>query len=93
MRKTSILIILCAILILLNYAVLDIQAKQDEKLRELQAERAAMAAQVALLDRQVRDLMDQHEKLVWISQDIDKRIIAIQEGRKPWEDVSGRWSR
>jgi peptidoglycan hydrolase CwlO-like protein len=93
MRKTSILIILCAILILLNYAVLDIQAKQDEKLRELQAERAAMAAQVALLDRQVRDLMDQHEKLVWISQDIDQRIIAIQEGRKPWEDVSGRWSR
>lgn len=90
MRKTSILIILCAILILLNYAVLDIQAKQDEKLRELQAERAAMAAQVALLDRQVRDLMDQHEKLVWISQDIDQRIIAIQEGRKPWEDVSGK---
>jgi hypothetical protein len=46
-----------------------------------------LEAKAALLDRQVRDLMDQNEKLTWIAQDIDQRIIAIQEGRKPWEDV------
>jgi predicted nucleic acid-binding Zn-ribbon protein len=73
-----------------NVEIIQKQAALEREVTRLKQERFDLEAKAALLDRQVRDLMDQNEKLTWIAQDIDQRIIAIQEGRKPWEDVSGK---
>jgi len=81
MRKTSVLIILCAALTLANYLMLDRQAGYAEKAERLQREVIQLSSQLAEAKEHVRELQDQHEKLVWISQDIDQRLIRA-EGRK-----------
>jgi len=81
MKKHSILLILCAILTVANYFMLDRQAGQAEKVRELQTERAALAGQVTELDRQVRELRASHEVYILVTEDIDKRLVRA-EGRK-----------
>lgn len=81
MRKTSVLIILCAALTLANYLMLDRQAGYVQKADRLQQEVLQLSSQLAEAREQVRELQDSHEKLIWISQDIDQRLIRA-EGRK-----------
>ncbi|MCL6635490.1 MAG: hypothetical protein K6T29_06945 [Peptococcaceae bacterium] len=84
MRKILIWII-AAGLLTANIGVMQKQAALEKEMVRLKQERFDLEARTALLDRQVRDLRDQNEKLTWIAQDIDQRLIAVQEGRKPWE--------
>jgi len=88
--RTVLIWIIAAGLLVANVEIIQKQAALEREVTRLKQERFDLEAKAALLDRQVRDLMDQNEKLTWIAQDIDQRIIAIQEGRKPWEDVSGK---
>lgn len=81
MKRYSILLIICAALTLANYLMLDRQAGYAEKADRLQQEVNQLSSQVTKAHEQVRELQDSHEKLIWISQDIDQRLIQA-EGRK-----------
>lgn len=61
--------------------MLDRQAGYAEKADRLQQEVLQLSSQLAEAREQVRELQDSHEKLIWISQDIDQRLIRA-EGRK-----------
>lgn len=74
MRKILIGLI-AAGLLAANIGVMQKQAALEKEVVRLKQERFDLEARAALLDKQVRDLRDQHEKLVWISQDIDRRLI------------------
>lgn len=80
--QASIIIIICAGFTL---------AKRAEELKATQASRDVQVQEldrkIKNLDRRVSTLEDQQEKTVWILQDVDQRLIAVQEGRKPWEPV------
>ncbi|MCL6480030.1 MAG: hypothetical protein K6T65_16825 [Peptococcaceae bacterium] len=81
MRKILIAIIIVGLL-LLNAAILEDLAVLEKEVVRLKQERFDLEARAALLDRQVRELRDQHEKLVWISQDIDQRLIRAEGKRR-----------
>lgn len=67
--------IIAAGLLVANVGVMQKQATLESEVARLKQERFDLEARAALLDKQVRDLRDQHEKLAWISQDIDRRLI------------------
>lgn len=86
--QVLIILIICAGFTVANYIMLGTQA---ERTKQTKAEQASRDAQVQELDRKIKNLdkrvstlEDQHEKTIWILQDVDQRLIAVQEGRKPW---------
>lgn len=81
MKRYSILLIICAALTVANYLMLDRQAGYAEKADRLQREVSQLSSQLTEAQEQVKELQDSHEKLIWISQDIDQRLIRA-EGRK-----------
>lgn len=69
------------IFVLLNIIYLNIQAEEmDQDVRQLQAQVTQLNIEVMQSQHQVRQLWQAQEKLLWVSQDIDQRLLR-SEGR------------
>lgn len=77
MKKHSLLIFLAAILTLANFLLLD---KQNNAVKQLQAQVSQLNIELIQTNHQVRQLWEAQEKLLWVSQDLDQRLNR-SEGR------------
>lgn len=82
MKRYSILLIICAVLTVANYLMLDRQAGYAVKADRLQQEVNQLSSQVAEAQEQVRELWEAQEKLLWVSQDIDQRLIRAEDRKR-----------
>ena len=81
MKKHSVIVILAAILTYVNFVLLSIQTEEmDQDIKQLQAQVSQLNIEVMQSQHQVRQLWQAQEKLLWVSQDIDQRLLRA-EGR------------
>lgn len=83
MKKQSILIIICAILTVANYLMLDRQASYAVKADQLQQEVNQLTSQVAEAREQVRELQQSHEMAVLVTEDLSYRLVRAEQGKPP----------
>ena len=83
MKKQSILLIICAILTIANYLMLDRQASYAIKADRLQQEVTELSSQVAEAREQVRELQQSQEMVILVSQDLDDRLARAEQGKPP----------
>lgn len=82
MRRIPVLLILCAVLTVANYLILEKQADLKSQFIQLQQEKSQLTSQIDEMQKQLKNLQESHELYIAVSQDLDERLSRAEEIRR-----------